>query len=284
MESKTRWGRYLAAESVQNEGAGTYKRKGLTVMAGVIFKSSASVLARAKEHIADLDTRVNAFLETKTHARVVEIDGAGNEIHKIKFTKPVPENFENIAFDAVSNLRACLDQAGYAIAKALNGGDPKSSYFPFGDDPVNLDGVMKGRCRDFPKEVLALFRAFKPYKGGDNLLWAVNRICNIDKHRLLAPVGLAVGGMHIKTMTVTAPSFSLPAPVWDKTKHEIVFGVIGPGGHIEYDLNIAFHVAFNEVEIVGGQPAVPVLKKMAEIVGFTLERMNAKAYKMGLLG
>jgi hypothetical protein len=31
-------------------------------------------------------------------------------------------------------------------------------------------------------------RRFKPYKGGNDLLWALNGICNVNKHRMLVPV------------------------------------------------------------------------------------------------
>ncbi len=252
-------------------------------MAGAIFKSSVSVLARAKQHVSDLDKRICDFLDSKPYARVVESDGAGNNVHKLKITAAIPDDLDNIAAEAVNGLRMCLDQAGYAIAIALNGGDPKSCYFPFADDAANLESVMKRRCKDFPREILALFRGFKPYKGGDDLLWAVNRICNTNKHKMLVPIGISTGGMKIKTMEITGPNFNLFSPTWDKTKNEIVIATIGPGGNLEYDLDISFAVTFNEVDVVGGMPAIPVLNKLVEIVGFTLERMSAKAYKMGLL-
>lgn len=247
-----------------------------------IFDSSRRTIARAKQHIADLDKRVSAFNETKPYAHVVEPDTAGNHLHKVKMTSRIPEDFSDIASDAVNNLRASLDQAGYSIAVALGKVEPRNAYFPFADSAANLESIIKRRCKDLPNEILALFRSFKPYKGGDDLLWTLNRICNTNKHRLLAPIGIGASGMHVRHLSGSG-NFSIPVPKWDSGKNEIVFLVVGADTEVKYDLNISFGVSFNEIDTVQGLPTIGVLNAMADSVSVIFERIRAKAFKMGLL-
>jgi hypothetical protein len=166
----------------------------------------------------------------------------------------------------------------------LGKSNPRGAYFPFADSATNLEDVIRKRCKDLPNEVHALFRSFKPYKGGDDLLWALNRICNANKHRLLAPAGIGVGGAYYRNLNVIyADSLTVPAPRWDSAKNEIIFLTVGPKANVTYNINVSFDIALNEVDIVAGQPVVAVLNALADKVSVIIERINAKAFKMGLL-
>jgi hypothetical protein len=247
------------------------------------FNSSRRQIVRAEEHILDLAAKIKAFLETKPYARIVEPDSDGiNQLHKVKLTKLVPLSFADIAADAVNNLRTALDHAGYTTALASGKVNARKAYFPFGIDAADLENTIRSQCKDIPQDIITLMRSFQPYKGGNDLLWALNRMCGTNKHRMLAPIGVTVGGMHIRQMMISG-SGSIPCPIWDRTKHEIVFAIMGPHTKIEYDIELAFSVAFDEVEIVGGQPAIPVLNQMASIVEGIVTGIEAEARRLGLI-
>ncbi len=247
------------------------------------FYSSKRCIGRAKTHIRDLDRKIGFFLQQEPCAVVVETDADGvDQLHKLKLTKSLPDVMEDIASDAIAQLRASLDQATYATVAAGGKPDAKNTYFPIADDVSKLENVIKGWCKDIPKEIVDVMRTFKPYKGGNNLLWALNRICNINKHKLLVPIGFAVGAVRYRNMTISGPA-SIPSPRWDRSKNEMIFARIGPKGQIQYKVDFSVNVAFDEIEIVGGQPAVPILKQMASMVDGIIGTIEAEALRIGLL-
>lgn len=83
------------------------------------FHSSRYSIARAKEHIGELDRQMAGYFNSQPYAQVIELDAErGQEVHKLKLVKPMPVALPGIAFDAANNLRSALDQAIYAIAPA----------------------------------------------------------------------------------------------------------------------------------------------------------------------
>src|SRR4051812_38190248 len=151
-----------------------------------VFYSPRLTLCRAHHHIRDFESQINAFVYEKPWA--VFVDNQRHEL-RLQFSKDLPPNLPCIVFDVANNLRATLDQCGYAASLASGRTNPKRAYFPFGDDLPGLDNniVCRKICEHVPPEIVTLFRSFKPYKGGDDTLWALNKLCNTQKHCMLAP-------------------------------------------------------------------------------------------------
>jgi hypothetical protein len=247
------------------------------------FDSPKCRLLRAKQHIRDLDSRINKFFKKQPHKGVVERDANGlNELHKVRLTKPIPSQFADRTAETVEALRSALDQTGYAVAVLAGATEPKSAYFPIAEKATDLENVIKGRCKDLPPDIVALFRSFNPHKGGNDAIWALNRACTVAKHRTLIRVGMSV-----LKITTKGTSFieggSLPMPKWDSEKNEVIFGIVGPGGQFQYDLEFTFFVAFGEIEIIEGNPVVPVLATMIGEVGKVILATEAECRRIGLL-
>src|SRR5436190_12345909 len=155
-----------------------------------IFSSPRQMLRNAKRHLANLEIEINRFGEEKPWAYVIEDDpDTPTKIHKVKFTKQLSEFLPGIVFDCANNLRPVLDQTAFAIAvRHTRNSRPKSAKFPFGPDELHMLNNLSGGCKDLPTEIRDLFKSFKPYKGGNNALWALNELCNVPKHMLLYPV------------------------------------------------------------------------------------------------
>lgn len=98
-------------------------------------------------------------------------------------------------FDAVSNLRACLDQMTDEVATKHRGQNRNRAYFPIRDEATVWAERISKLEGDLPPEVLTLFGWFQPYKGGNDTLWALNHLANVNKHAKLIPVGTGVGAM-----------------------------------------------------------------------------------------
>jgi len=155
------------------------------------FASSRIKLAWAKENLLpDLDRRIREFHNLEPYAKIIEPDPQtpGWEIHKIKLVQPFPEAFSNLTGDLVGNLREALDTAGHSIAIAANSPKTKNTAFPFASDVSHMAQSI-GRSADLPKEIQSLFCGFQPYRGGDDLLWALNELCNGKKHKIVTPIG-----------------------------------------------------------------------------------------------
>lgn len=239
-------------------------------------------IARANEHIRNLDRRVRRFFDAKPYVRVTDRGDDGlNDVHKIKLTKEFPAGVTSVAAEAIEGLRSALDHAAFATTVLSGVKHSRSGYFPISSSAAELDRVIKGRCKDVPPDIVSLFRSFNPYKGGNDLIWALNNACNTSKHGIIVPVGMAAAGMHIKHMTL-AGTGSIPAPVWNNEKNEIVFATTGPDTQLQYDLNISFFVAFGEVDGIGGQPAVPLLNAIAREVNRIVLAIEAEAKRIGL--
>jgi hypothetical protein len=83
------------------------------------FYDAKSGVRNAKRHLTNLESALAAFLESKPYASVIETNANRTEdFWKIKLTKPITEEVFDIAFDVVSNLRAALDRAGFAVGIA----------------------------------------------------------------------------------------------------------------------------------------------------------------------
>jgi hypothetical protein len=68
------------------------------------FHSAKRRVARAKDHIRDLERQISFFLDQKPYATLAETDADGvSKTHKIKFTKPIPHSLGDIAADAIDN-------------------------------------------------------------------------------------------------------------------------------------------------------------------------------------
>ena len=140
------------------------------------FYSPRLTLARAQHHTHDFSRIVQEFVQGKPWAYFVDKHTQpGQDLHKVQFTSDLPDMLPCVLFDATNNLRAVLDQAGYASAVAANSPPRKAVKFPFGRTVDDCRNNIAGGCKDLPPEICAIFEAAKSYKGGNNTLWAVRR-------------------------------------------------------------------------------------------------------------
>jgi hypothetical protein len=253
-----------------------------------LFYSPRLTFVRAQHHVRDFKETVNRFIAEKPWTRFVDKDSdPGKDVHKIKFTQQMPEMLPCILFDATNNLRAVLDQAGYASAVAGKSPSTKAIKFPFGPTEKKWRDNLAGGCKDLPAEIRTIFESFKAYKGGNDTLWAVNEIANANKHLALKPLVIANPSAffsgRITTRKLTAHVVN-PRGVgigWDSGKNEITLMSVLPGTQADINTNITFAVAIDGVETLGGQPAVGVLHSMARIVERILVATEAKCRSLG---
>ena len=197
-----------------------------------------------------------------------------------------------ILFDAVNNLRSVLDQTACASAVANGKVSPKSTNFPFGDDLAGLNNNIDGRkvCKDIPPEIINLFRSLQPHKGGNDLLWAFNKLCNAKKHCTLVPLQISnalatfYGTFpHGGSIAQTIPTEALG---WDAAKNELILTRYGGPAAQPVELQISGHfsfsVAISGIEILSRQPAPAALDAMSREVERVLMATEVECRRIGL--
>ena len=224
-------------------------------------------LGRAKQGLRTLVSQGNAFFNKKPYAQAIDIDPQTLErVYKVRLTKKLPDILHNVAHETIEHLRAVLDQSGYVAAELSGKAAPKNAYFPIADiDTMLENGVLgRGKCKDLPSDILDLFRSFQPYKEGNHAIWALNRLCNTSKHKLLTATLFCPKFTAIGPGSIT--DGSILAPRWDAEKDELVFARVEPGGTFQYNFDFAFHVTVGEVPELAGEPLFPMLYAMAAAV------------------
>jgi hypothetical protein len=245
------------------------------------FESPKRRLKRGKEHTRRLEKRIHTFLKKRPYERVEDEDSEGVVTHAMKFTRDFPDSWADAAVEALEALRSSLDQTGYAAALLGGVSEPKHAYFPMADTATGLDGVVKGRCKDLPSEISALFREFDAYQGGNYALWALNKLCNANKHRLLMPIGALAPQMRMgRGVLINGEIFH---PRWNSEKQQIEFARVRPGGKFEYDAQISFFVGFEEFNSVEAGPAVGILDLIAGEVNKVISATETKCRSIGLI-
>jgi hypothetical protein len=248
------------------------------------FESARRQIARAKDHIAELESEISEFINKNPGEYFTEPDTKNpeNTVHKVRLKDdPIPIGLSEIAGDAIGNLRESLDHAVYGIAIAAGCKNPRNAYFPFSGKDTDFENNLRGRCKDVPEEVYPLFRRLKPYRGGNQVLFALNQVGIRNKHTLLVSMGAVTfdGGQDISGMGY----FSMPTPhIWDSTKNEMELFTLGPGAKFEAHLQFGFAVAFSEIEGAEGFPALSVmgdfLTEVESIVSFIEEEARRLKY------
>lgn len=166
-------------------------------------------------------------------------------------------------------IQAQRDSLDYLIhALALNNGAKKLSAteFPIVDDEARLSD--KGTLRKIAELTAAdqaTILALKPYKGGNNVLYALNWLCNKSKHRDLIAIAQNLAGVGFQPGL--APGHLRKFAAWDRPEGVIV--AIDADDNIK--LNLAFTIAFREIPEAQSQPVIETLNEFGRLAGSILD-------------
>jgi hypothetical protein len=255
------------------------------------FASSRRKITRAKKHLADLNREIEIlFARPDMYQPFIEAhpEKPGWTVLKARFIEDLPQEFEEIVGDVIGNLRSALDHAVYAVALtfAVSNDLPKpkieTACFPFARDAAHFENALKGRCASVPPEMYSVFRASKPYGGGNALLWALNTVRGTDEHATLVPAANAafIGGMEIHG----AGGWTMPyRPVLEGIKNEMEICSLAPGSEFHGKLQLAMFVAFGEIGSLAGKNAGEVLDLFVKLVTTVVDRIEAESKRLGIV-
>ena len=160
-------------------------------------------IQRANEHIRELNVEVRAFLDTPPQPYVVDTkrDPESRELiyYVATAAERVPSKIALIVGDVVENLRSALDYLAYQLVLVGSPGiEPgRNVYFPISENATRYESETPGKVKGMRKDAIKAIKALKPYRGGNDLLWILHRLNNINKHRAVITVGAAFVGRSI---------------------------------------------------------------------------------------
>lgn len=244
-----------------------------------LFGGSKLKVKRANQHIDELQSILTAFLKTDFYNINVEknVEDGQYEL-KFKVTQEFPREIPLVIGDVVHNLRSSLDLMTSEIV--IKAGSTPDSYtkFPFYETRQELVGAINGgKIETAPKTIIDLIvDTIKPYKGGNDPLYALHNLDIVDKHVLLIP-----------TVSVIA---LLNASAEDEGHNVFQFAqiTVRESGKLNlvsssHKINItdygqpAFGVFFDKGQVFEGQPVIPTLHQLSQLVFGIIDAIE-KAY------
>jgi hypothetical protein len=235
-------------------------------------------LEQADRHINDVADQVRGFFQTGRFIETfLEPDPDGlRQIIKVRALKKLPFRIALTAADAISNMRSALDHLVQCLA-IKNGGKIKGAAFPFaGDWKQVLESKTQQKISALSSEARQMILDLQPYpvsetepdKGGNNKLWAMNKLRNVDIHQMIVPMGMVSVGHSASVSTQSHVGLNvIEAPVrfvFDERMTAEVMRVPGKAEDVSGRLIVRMDVGFGEIFPVAGVPLLMVLTDFRE--------------------
>jgi hypothetical protein len=114
------------------------------------------------------------------------------------------------------NLKGALDHLAWELVIANKSQPSKQTYFPISETEAKFRSDVPNKMKGMSAPAIGAIEALRPFGGGNESLWRLHALNNIDKHRTLVTVGSAF--MHVdvgppmsalfKTLASQRPGFS----------------------------------------------------------------------------
>jgi len=158
-------------------------------------------IKRAKEHIVELEQQLRAFFDCAPYKVGAKHDLQTRKlVYYVMSVEPVPDVIPLVTGDVIQNLMSALDHLAYQLVCSDTGDKPPNPnwiYFPIADNLEKYETKKHGKMEGADPKTFDAIDAIKPYKGGNDTLWSLYRLNNIEKHRLLLTVGSHAAGINL---------------------------------------------------------------------------------------
>ncbi len=242
------------------------------------FTSAHLKIKWADKHIADLQAVFSRFLQTDFYRLGVDRDPDGRNVLRFESTVAVPWETPLLIGDAVHNLRSALDHVAHAIVADAGLTPSRRVSFPFAQDRQELISTLRnGEIEAAAGQTLIdlIVDTVRPYKGGNDALYAIHALDIVDKHKLLIPV-ISVIGLHGVSgrgggVTMQNCSFGV-------SEGGVLNAISIPGPfEITDHGQPMFEVRFDQGQALEGQPVLPTLHQLSQLVAGVVETIE-KSY------
>jgi len=240
-------------------------------------------LERAEKHIRDFNAEIRAFFDSGPYEVLRRDDLATRErIYYVGSVRDVPPEAVAIAGDAIHNLRSTLDHLALQLVLAAGGTPNTATCFPICKDATKYKAESPRKVKGMGQAAIDAIDAIKPYRGGNFTLWRLHELDRIDKHRVLVTAGSALMGHSLlpasrKHFTENWIARNPGAPVPDFSRPfgrphivcnsvragDVILSV--PESEAEEHMSFRFDVAFNEPQLIEGEPILETLHNFSRL-------------------
>ena len=241
-----------------------------------------SKINRAKQLQEELNKELGAFLASQPYKINTKIDPRSKcLIYYLTKSDDVPEKLSLVTGDIIQNLRSSLDHLAYRlfIVGSDSGSEGRHVYFPICDDLNQYQQEKNKKTKGLPQKAKDLIDTIKPYKEGNETLWKIHKLNNVDKHRLLVTVGSSFGSMDVgahmqEAMRAFFPDINIPSMPLFIEPADILFPLkVGDELFIDGlnakpipEMQFKFNIVLNEPGIIEGEPLIEVISSMIKCV------------------
>jgi hypothetical protein len=235
-------------------------------------------IERAKTHIGNVNQMISAFLIQDPFRMEWQEDAIRCQKHLIvKATQKMPYEIPLIAADTIHNLRSALDHLACCLAVQNGAAKISDVYFPIGREGEEKFKVYaKDKIKRLSESARTFIYELKPYKGGNNMLYALHNLDVIDKHQTL-PTAI-LGGAVSQLITSYDGPISVNASPWgnlEKGVHLLTTDLATQG---ECHSQLSSQIAFGDVEIVKDQPIISTLNQMLNLCESIIANFESKFF------
>ena len=239
-----------------------------------------SKIEGAKANIQNLEGKLAAFFKADPYETFVEFNAdKSKKSLKVRMKRRFPGYIHTVTGNILHDLRSSLDLLACCLAEKNGHTNTNDVYFPVGKTKEIFEspGVQK-KIKKLSLDAQELIRGLYPYKGGNDVLFALHALNLTDKHKRLIPiVGVGGAGIHIEQLTVKGNSFSIGNLQWEPLKESVTLMTVGTTTEVQGNmkLRIMLQVAFAEVDILKGEPISTVLNSfvnLCESIILTVEK------------
>jgi len=220
-------------------------------------------IERAKKHLRDLASEIL----TLEHTTIIHRDPkTGVPPHPLAFIgnpdfKTVPTlSFDvvSISGDLVHNLRSALDHLAQQLVFVGSPNLTPSTIdrqigFPIAESVTQYETIKARKVDGMRTEAKEAIDRLKPYKGGNDPLWRVHELDNIDKHRALFTIA--------HDFLFTSDWF--PGAYLMKAEKPTFPGV---EANVEQDIQVEIEKAVSKTDVPGADTLLPSLHQLVDVV------------------
>lgn len=209
-----------------------------------------------------IEQEIETWRRLPPYEIVAEDDPAiGKKLLRLRIIRYLPPTLNAAVGACINSLRTSLDLLASALA-IRNGKSPSSSrHFPFAQtaaDFMRPDFVAKRKKWLSPAD-LAIIEAAKPYRGGNDFLYALHQLDILRKHERLLRIDV-IPTQFSADLAAIDQGFEFTIP-WPGFKEDAVIGRIDIDA-ARYNLEMKISVLFDEASFFPTQPIVPLLRQL----------------------
>jgi hypothetical protein len=221
-------------------------------------------IERAKKHLLELESEALPVGRANMHVVGMHYDPeTGKSTFGIAPLPILPFNVVATAGDVLQNLRSALDHLAWHLAQvglvrsgAENTIPHRDVAFPISLTAEVYESRKVRKVQGMLPEAVKAIDGLRPYKGGNDALWRLHELNNIDKHENL----ITVGHDHLFTGSGFDGGYWLKAssPLFDG----IIERVVEPRMHEDFGCQ----KPLEELQAIKSNALLPTLRQLVDFV------------------